>query len=294
MRVSKFVESSKSVSIQSKSRRETMRRLLLLLALLAAPLAAGLPAASAGLIEAFTEQVSPESETNATEPSVAVDRSDGTVYVAWQATGTHVARSDDGGRTFTQLAEQDPIFGRDSGDVHVRIGGLTDCTALRQDPMTQCRPGTHRVYVSSLTRLPDPLQAKVAYTDDRGATWTHNNIAATNPSFIDRPWMAVSPGPTAETDRVYISYHDFSISHVYVATSTNGARTFGPSVDVMAQNPQAAIQSFCNTVPSDIEVDPETGEVYVQWITADLVANTQGCNITQNENFHEVWVAHSP
>jgi len=50
----------------------------------------------------FTEQVSSSSQTNATEPSVAVDRSDGTVYVAWQASGTHVARSDDGGRTFTE------------------------------------------------------------------------------------------------------------------------------------------------------------------------------------------------
>src|SRR5213080_4367863 len=41
----------------------------------------------------FTRQVSPSSETNATEPSVAVDRSDGTEWVAWQASGTHVARS---------------------------------------------------------------------------------------------------------------------------------------------------------------------------------------------------------
>jgi len=41
-------------------------------------------------------------------------------------------------------------------------------------------------------------------------------------------------------------------------------------------------------------VDPQTGEVYVQWITADPVANTTGgCNITQIENFHQVWVAHS-
>jgi hypothetical protein len=57
----------------------------------------------------------------------------------------------------------------------------------------------------------------------------------------------------------------------------------------------AFLNSFCNTVPSGIEVDPETGEVYVQWITADPVANTtQGCNITQIENFHQVWMAHSP
>jgi len=44
----------------------------------------------------FRQQVSPSSQSNATEPSVAVDRSDGTVYVAWQASGSHVGRSDDG------------------------------------------------------------------------------------------------------------------------------------------------------------------------------------------------------
>src|SRR5205807_9380883 len=72
-------------------------------------------------------------------------------------------------------------------------------------------------------------------------------------------------------------------------------QTFGPPVDVLAQNGMAETQSFCNTVPSGIEVDPETGEVYVKWITADPVANTtQGCNITQIESFHQVWIAHSP
>jgi len=54
--------------------------------------------ALADIISGFTEKVSPDSESNATEPSVAIDRADGTIYVAWQASGTHVARSDDGGR----------------------------------------------------------------------------------------------------------------------------------------------------------------------------------------------------
>ena len=63
-----------------------MRRVLFVLALLAL-LGGGTPgAAHAGLIEAFTEQVSPESETNATEPSVAVDRSDGTLWVCYMDT----------------------------------------------------------------------------------------------------------------------------------------------------------------------------------------------------------------
>src|SRR6267143_2427466 len=233
-------------------------------------------------ISGFTRQVSSSSQSNATEPSVAVDRSDGTVYVAWQASGTHVARSDDGGRTFVETPINN-LFGSDVGDVDVRVGGPTPS-------------GVHRVYVSSIEELPLVLQTHVAYSDDRGSTWTINDLAAVNPSFIDRPWLAVFPSKTsANQDQVYVSYHDFSASQINVAASNDGGQTFGPSVDVLAANALAQSQSFCNTVPSGIEVDPGTGEVYVQWITADPVANIgQGCNLTQIQNFHQVWVAHSP
>jgi len=243
--------------------------------------------ASTSTSTGFTTQVSPPGQGNATEPSVAVDRSDGTVWVAWQASGAHVARSDDGGRSWHQVLSEPDV-----GDVDMRIGGPTPCMAQT----TGCIPRTHRVYVSSIEELPLPLQTHVAYSDDRGATWTVNNLAAVNPSFIDRPWLAVYPSKvSANQDQVYIAYHDFTASQINVAASNDGGQTFGPSVDVLGQNGLAEIESFCNTVPSDIEVDPETGEVYVQWITADPVANTtEGCNITQTENFHQVWVAHSP
>ena len=270
-----------------------MKRLIL--TLVAAGGLVASPSAGAGTTTGFTTQVSPPGQTNATEPSVAVDRADGTIYVAWQASGTHVARSDDGGRSFVQTNNVD-VFGRDLGDVHIRVGGPTPCTTGAAELVpTPCIRGVHRVYVSSLSRLPVPLQVKLAYSDDRGVTWVNNDVAVANPSLIDRPWMAVYPSKTdASNDTVYVSYHDFSVSQIYVATSINGGVTFGPSIDVFT-NPAAAINSSCNTVPSDIEVDPETGDVYVQWITADLVANfTQGCNITQLQNFHEVWVAHSP
>src|SRR5437899_2544003 len=236
----------------------------------------------------FRQQVSPSSQSNATEPSVAVDRSDGTVYMAWQASGSHVARSDDGGRTFLQTA----FPSGDVGDVAIRVGGPTPCTAATSN----CSPGTHRVYVSSIELTPLALQTRLAFSDDRGAHWTVNSLAAFNPSFIDRPWLAVYASQvSANQDQVYIAYHDLSASQINVAASNDGGNLFGPSVDVLATNGMAFLNSFCNTVPSDIEVDPETGEVYVQWITADPVANTtQGCNISQIENFHQVWVAHSP
>src|ERR671935_2773463 len=259
-----------------------------LLALILSALLLAMPA-NAGDLLGFTEQVSPQEETNATEPYIAIDHSDGTVWVAWQASGTHVARSDDGGRAFVQT----PIagfFGRDLGDVDIAVGGPTPCTVATSN----CLPGTHRVYVTSLERLPLPLQTHLAYSDDRGAHWTINDVAAVNPSFIDRPWLAVYPSTvSAAQDNVYIAYHDFSASQIWVASSSNGGQTF-VQTNVFTNDPIAEVQSFCNTVPSGIEVDPATGEVYVEWITADPVANTtQGCNITQAENFHQVWVAHS-
>jgi hypothetical protein len=265
-----------------------VKRNLVLLAGLAVILLWALPASAGGILD-FTEEVSPSAETNATEPSIAVDRSDGTIYVAWQASGTHVARSDDGGRSFVQTPIAD-LSGSDLGDVHVRVGGPTPCSSAN----SSCLPGAHRVYVSSLEKLPLVLQTHLAYSDDRGAHWTVNQVAATNPSFIDRPWLAVYPSQvSALQDSVYISYHDFSASQIWVASSHDGGTTF-LQTNVFANNPLAEVQSFCNTVPSDIEVDARTGEIYVQWITADPVANTTGgCNVTQAENFHQVWVAHS-
>lgn len=261
-------------------------------ALLAGVLSLGLSTQAAMASTGFTTQVSPSTQTNATEPSIAVDRSDGTVWVAWQASGRHVARSDDGGRTFVQT----PIVGlftNDIGDVDIRVGGPTKCTAVVAGG-PGCLPGTHRVYVTSIEELPLPVQVHLFYSDDRGATWTANKIAVVNPSLVDRPWLAVYPGPSATQDKVYIAYHDFSVSQIYVVASTDGGTTFGASIDVLASSPAIELQSACNTVPSDIEVDPTTGEVYVQWITADPVQNVAGCNITQDQMFHKVYVGHSP
>ena len=83
-----------------------------------------------------------------------------------------------------------------------------------------------------------PLQTHLSWSDDRGANWTTNEVAAVNPSFIDRPWLAVYPGKTSATmDKVYIGYHDFTVSQIWVAASINGGMTFGPSIDVLASDP---------------------------------------------------------
>jgi hypothetical protein len=245
---------------------------------------------STGTSTGFTTQVSPPGQDNATEPYVAIDRSDGTVWVAWQASGSHVARSDDGGRSFTKVRDQSDV-----GDVDIAVGGPVNCNAdAMHMPAISCVPGTHRVYLSSIEETPLPLQTHVSYSDDRGATWTTNELAAANPSFIDRPWLAVGPSKVSATqDKVYVAYHDFTVSQISVTASTDGGDTFGPSIDVLTSNPAAEVETFCNSIPSGLEVDPETGEVYVQWITADPVQNAQGCDLTQNQNFHQVWIGHS-
>src|SRR5205807_10345471 len=138
-----------------------------------------------------------------------------------------------GGRTFVGTPI-DNLFGCDVGDVDVRVGGPTPS-------------GVHRVYASSLEELPLVLQTHVAYSDDRGATWTINDVSAVNPSFIDRPWLAVFPSKvSANQDSVYISYHDFSASQIWVASSHDGGQTFAQT-NVFANDPNAEVQSFCNT-----------------------------------------------
>src|SRR5204863_652753 len=205
-----------------------MRRTLL--ALLAIALVGAVPAGASDIL-GFTEEVSPESETNATEPYIDIDRTDGTVWVAWQASGTHVARSDDGGRSFVQTPIVD-VSGNDIGDVDIAVGGPTPCAT----PTASCLPGTRRVYVTSLERLPLALQTRLAYSDDRGAHWTINDVAAVNPSLIDRPWLAVYPSKVSATqDKLYIAYHDFTVSQIWVATSTDGGATFGQTqTDVLS------------------------------------------------------------
>src|SRR5438477_13220023 len=144
---------------EAVKRRKNVRKLLWLTVIGAGVVASGpMLVALAGNVLGFTTQVSPSAQTNATEPSVVVDRSDGTVYVAWQASGSHVARSDNGGRSFVQTPIVD-FFGRDMGDVHARVGGPAPCISAT----TTCLPGTHRVYVSSLERLPLLLQTHLAY-----------------------------------------------------------------------------------------------------------------------------------
>src|ERR671925_22430 len=81
-------------------------------------------------------------------------------------------------------------------------------------------------------RLPDASPAPTACTSPRSRSFR---------------WLAVYPSKvSADHDQVYIAYHDFSASQIWVATSNDGGQVFGPSVNVYANDPNAGIQSFCN------------------------------------------------
>src|SRR5258708_36585510 len=151
--------------------------------------------------------------------------------------------TDDGGRTFLQTA----FPSGDVGDVALRGGGPTPCTAHPSN----CSPGAHRVYVSFIELTPLALHTRLAFSDDRGAHWMVNSLAAFNPSFIDRPWLAVYASQvSAIHDQVYVAYHDFSASQINVAASNDGGPLFRPSRDVLSTQGMAFINYLCKTVPS--------------------------------------------
>src|SRR2546426_1801076 len=134
--------------LRERNREETMRRLFVLGAALALSLSFFAAAAFADIISGFTEKVSPDAQTNATEPSVAVDRSDGTIYIAWQASGTHVARSDNGGGRVVQTPLARPPAGG-SGGVGFPICGPPPSAAATPTRLSLAPPG----FVASLSRL---------------------------------------------------------------------------------------------------------------------------------------------
>jgi hypothetical protein len=67
-------------------------------------------------------------------------------------------------------------------------------------------------------------------------------------------------------------------------------------MDVIS-SPQAEADSFCNTIPGGLKVvqsGPHAGRVYVAWLAGDPVLNpATGCNVTQMQTFHTVWLAYS-
>jgi hypothetical protein len=230
------------------------------------------------------------------EPSMVSDGK-GVLYIATPSGGTITYRSTDKGQSWQQVTTAD----QNSGD---------DCLGVDQ---------SNAVYLCNLAGSPGvlPLQADDWKTTDQGATWTHGAgvapVCGTSCSVfgVDRDWTdaaILSPNTTTDKAEVALMYHDFyGPSQIWVNLSTDGGKTFGPAVDVLAQPAvtpgavagtlEAQGYTFCNTVPAGVGIvrpgNPHAGRIYVAWIAADLPSNALACNVTQAEAFHTLWVSYS-
>ncbi len=162
------------------------------------------------------------------------------------------------------------------------------------------------VYQSNLggPGLLDTLQGTVYKSFDKGETWPQvgssllsDSNSTSNPLFVDRQWLDawIPPGKTTNEAQAYIMYHDFVPSQIWVHSSSDGGRTWGLPVDAIT-SPEAQLASFCSTIPGGIKIvpsGPHAGRVYVAWLAADPLNLVTGCNLTQMQAFHTVWVAWS-
>jgi len=223
------------------------------------------------------------------EPS-GIAGSDGQLYVAAQnpnaTPDTTLAQSSDGTTWHEGTAYYSYLRGRNEG----QTGDVT---------MAADRAGT--VFLGHLT---GGLQADIDYTRDGGKTWhTANDVAtlptpgaaSNSPALVDRPWIgAYSPDTNYKHTVVYLEYHDFVTSAVYIVTCTMS----GGFLQCGAPVPVSNAQTGCNSIPGGVAVSPagssHPGRVYAVWTTADPQTNiSSGCNYTQLAPFYQLYVAWS-
>jgi hypothetical protein len=160
------------------------------------------------------------------------------------------------------------------------------------------------VYQSNLNGDGD-LQGDVFKSFDFGATWPQRGTSAdgqdatSQPLLVDREWTDawIPPGKTTNDADVYMEYHDFGPSQVWVTASHDGGKTFGLPVDVAAASPQSEAYTFCNSIPGGLKIaqsGPHAGRIYAAWLAGDPATNpATGCNLTQLDTFHTIWIAWS-
>ena len=232
------------------------------------------------------------------EPSIGAGPS-GELYDTTPSGGTIMYRSTDQGQTWTQTGTAD----KNSGD---------DCVATDQ---------SGAIYLCNLAGSPStaPLQADAWKSVDDGRTWTYGNNSTNaaagtnlcgtscNPFGVDRDWMdaSIPRGGTTSTANVLLMYHDFyGPSQIWVNVSHDGGKTYGMSQDILssltpADGEQGLVtlaDDSCSTVPIGAAIaksGPHLGRMYVAWIASDPESAATGCNLSQAQAFHTVFVAWS-
>ena len=228
------------------------------------------------------------------EPA-GITAADGTLYLSAQnpeisgnpgSPDVTIARSTNG-----------KLWSEDTG-YYTYMQSKTDGT-LGDVTMAADRAGT--VFIGHLN---SNLEADIEYTRDGGLTWQSANGvaqlqapsgASNSPFLVDRPWISTySPDTNYLDTTVYLEYHDFAASLVYIVTCSMATGSLVCGAPVPVSNTQTA----CNSVPGGVAVSPagskHPGRVYAVWSTADPATNlVSGCNYTQLAPFYSIYVAWS-
>ena len=264
--------------------------------LLAITLAFALPllqgaTASAATTGIGTSVVKAGPKNGGGEPSMAI-APDNSIYISYPGGGMNLVRSFDGGVTWTPgTTPESP-----SGDTSVNVDS------------------SGRVYESNLNVIngTNSLQVDIFKSFDKGDTWPQHSQSFLNPYnssgqpfFVDRQWIdcMIPLGKTTNDAICSLEYHDFVAGTVWVSTSKDGARTFGPPINVI-NSPLAIADSYCNTIPGGLKIVPQgknprgipyahPGRIFAGWLAADAANAATGCNETQLAGFHSSWIAYS-
>jgi hypothetical protein len=195
-------------------------------------------------------------------------------------------RSTDLGKTWRKGAIADPS----SGDTTVNVdssGAVYQAnlnSGFQGDVFKSLDGGRH--WMKGVTATSSPLAS------------VYGPSATDSPFLMDREWTDayIPRGKTTKQARVYIGYHDFGPSIIWVNVSKDGGKTFSQQKSVIS-DPVAQANSFCNTIPGGLRVvqsGPHAGRVYVAWLAGSVATNVPtGCNITQMDTFGQIWTAWS-
>ena len=233
------------------------------------------------------------------EPSIASDPQGNLVDIT-PSGGMLSYRSTDQGRNWAPTAVAD----KSSGD---------DCVTTDQ---------SGAIYLCNLAGSAEnaPLQADVWKSTNGGKSWKRGDTGGLGASTcgtscsafgVDRDWLAASilkPNTTTDKAEVVLMYHDFyGPSSIWVNISTDGGKTFGSPVNALAPpaatpgavegSSEAEGYTFCSTVPAGVGIvpsgHPHAGRIIVGWIASDPAEDSAGCNASQYETFHTLWVSYS-
>ena len=112
-----------------------------------------------------------------------------------------------------------------------------------------------------------------SWSDNRGKTWT-KSTGSTQAADQDRQWFAAGPPQKGSKDpRVYLLFHNLASGqaqhNMFVATSTDGGKSFGVPVPITLPGSDAYADLQCadSGGPSAIWVNQHDGTVYAEFTT---------------------------